>query len=187
MSLLSEYLDADWARLTTLAGAPERRRRLATHFSPRFAPVALLRIAHALHVRGWTRLAKVPSLLNFLLFGLEVPARLDIGKGLVLMHTQGTILGASRIGANVTVYQQVTLGARTADFAYTLELRPVVEDGVTLTAGAKILGALTLHEGCTVGANAVVLADVPANALAVGVPARIVPAADGEAVSPGGP
>jgi len=187
MLLLSEYLDADRARLIALAGAPARRRCLATHFSPRFAPMASLRMAQVLHMRGWTRLAKGPSLLNFLLFGLEVPARLDIGKALVLMHTQGRILGSSRIGANVTVYQQVTLGARTADLAYRLELRPVVEDGVTLAAGAKILGALTLHQGCTVGANAVVLADVPANALAVGVPARIVPAADGEAVPQGRP
>ena len=177
---LGELLDADWARLQFLSGTASRRRSLTSCLSPRFAPVALLRLAQVLHTGGWTRLAKVPSLLNFLLFGLEVPARLEIGKGLVLVHTQGTILGAARIGANVTVYQQVTLGARVADFAYRLELRPVVEDGVTLTAGAKVLGALTLHQGCTVGANAVVLTDVPANALAVGVPARIVPSAGGE-------
>lgn len=178
MPRLSEYLDADWQRLSSLAGTPGRRRTLRVHFSPRFAPVTMLRLAQTMHAAGWTRLARLPALLNFLLFGLEVPARLQIGTGLVLMHTQGTILGAAAIGSDVTIYQQVTLGARTADFAYRPELRPVVEDGVTLTAGAKVLGALTLHRGCTVGANAVVLADVPAHALAVGVPARIVAAAD---------
>jgi serine O-acetyltransferase len=187
MSRLFDYLDADWARLTALAGAPGQRRRLAVHFSPRFAPVALIRMAQVLHAAGWARLAKLPSLANFLFFGLEVPTRLEIGKGLVLMHTQGTILGAARIGADVTIYQQVTLGARVADFAYQPELRPVVEDGVTLAAGAKVLGPLTLHRGCTVGANAVVLRDVPANALAVGVPARIIPAARIEAESSAAP
>lgn len=183
MPRLSDYLDADWQRLSCLAGTPGRRRSLLTHISPRFAPVTLLRLAQTMHAAGWPRLARLPALLNFLLFGLEVPARLQIGKGLVLMHTQGTILGAAAIGADVTIYQQVTLGARIADFAYRPELRPVVEDGVTLAAGAKVLGALTLHRGCTVGANAVVLADVPAHSLAVGVPARIVPAADEQARS----
>jgi len=163
MPLLSQYLGAEWARLTALTCAPGRRRRLAMHFSARYAPVILLRMAQVLQMRWW--------------------ARLVIGEGLVPMHTQGT--GASSAGANVTVCQQVTLGARTADFAYRPELRPVVDDGVTLSAGAKFLGALALHRGCTVVANAVLLASIPANALAVGVPARIVPAADGQAVSPG--
>ena len=49
-----------------------------------------------------------------------------------------------------------------------------MEDDVTITAGAKVLGALTLGQGCTIGANAVVLSDVPPNSLAIGVPARIV-------------
>lgn len=174
MRQIAKYLDADWERLRTLAGLPHQRRRLTNCFAPRFAPVALVRLAQVLHTSGWTRLAKVPAFLNFVIFGLEVPASLTIEGGLVLMHTQGTILGAARIGANVTIYQQVTLGARTVDFAYRVELRPIVEGGVTITAGAKVLGALTLGTGCTVGANAVVLSDVPAHSLAVGVPARII-------------
>ena len=174
MPRLTEYLDADWNRLCAMAGLPSLPRRLTSHFSPRFAPVVLVRLAQVLHADGWTRVAKLPAFLNFVLFGLEVPGRLAIGGGLVLMHTQGTVLGAARIGSNVTIYQQVTLGARTADFAYRSELRPVVGDGVTITAGAKVLGTLTLGHGCTVGANAVVLSDVPPDSLAVGVPARII-------------
>jgi serine O-acetyltransferase len=170
---LTELLDADWARLQELAGG-RARRTFAKSFSPRFAPIALLRFAQVLHQRGWTRLAKLPSLVNFVVFGIEVPSRLEIGPGLVIMHTQGTILGAARIGSNVTIFQQVTLGAKIADFEYDLAKRPVVEDGVTITAGAKVLGHVTLGEGCVVGANAVVLQNVPAGAMAVGVPARIV-------------
>ncbi len=183
MATLRQTLDADWARLAELSGQPSTVRRWSHHFSPRFAPVSLVRHAHALHRSGWRRLAKLVQLLNFVVFGLEVPATLDIGPGLVIAHTHGTILGAARIGCNVTIYQQVTLGASTLDFAYTPALRPVVEDGVTITAGAKVLGAVTLGRDCVVGANAVVLDDVPAGCLAVGVPARIVAKNEGTRAS----
>jgi serine O-acetyltransferase len=171
---LQELLDADWARIQALSGAAVARRPWTSCLSPRFAPVWLLRIAQALHAQGWPRAAKVFSLLNVLLFTLEVPPRLQIGPGLVIAHPYGTVLGAARIGANATIFQQVTLGALEADFGYNLVQRPVVEDGVTITAGAKVLGPVVLGTGCTIGANAVVLEDIPAHSLAVGVPARIV-------------
>ncbi|HEY8977945.1 MAG TPA: serine acetyltransferase [Burkholderiaceae bacterium] len=175
MASLRETLDADWARLAQASGRPQARRRWVHGFSPRFAPVSLIRRAHALDRAGWRRLAKLVQLLNFVVFGIEVPATLEIGPGLIIAHTQGTVLGGASIGSNVTIFHQVTLGARTADFGYTLALRPVVEDDVTLTVGAKVLGPVRLGRGCVVGANAVVLDDVPPGALAVGVPARIVP------------
>lgn len=175
MTRLSEYLDADWARLSTLSGAAWCRRRLWHSCSPRFAPVSLVRVAQRLHKKGWSRLAKLAALFNFVFFGLEVPPRLPIGKGLVIMHTQGTVLGAAAIGSNVTIYHQVTLGARELDFAYTLSLRPVVADGVVLSVGAKVLGGITLGNGCVVGANAVVLKDVPPAHVAIGIPARNFP------------
>ena len=123
---------------------------------------------------------KLLSLINFVLFGIEVPARLSIGPGLVIPHTQGIVIGAGYIGSNVTIYQQVTLGAKLADFRYDVAQRPHVCDGVVLTAGAKVIGPVRIGERATVGANAVVLSDVPAGALAVGVPARIVSQAAGD-------
>jgi serine O-acetyltransferase len=171
---LAELLDADWARLQRLGGRPCASRPRTSFLSPRFAPVWLLRMAQALHSKGWERSAKAFSLLNVLLFSFEVPARLSIGPGLVITHPYGTILGAARIGANATIYQQVTLGATAADFNFDASTRPTVGDGVTITAGAKVLGPLMLGDGCTIGANAVVLADVPAHALAVGIPARVI-------------
>lgn len=171
---LHELLNADWDRLEELSSEHPRPRGWLSALNPRFAPICLLRTAQALYRRGWRRTAKPFSLLNAVLFGLEVPARLPIGPGLIITHTYGTVLGASVIGANVTIYQQVTLGATEADFRFDPATRPVVEDGVIIAAGAKVLGRVTLGAGCTVGANAVVLIDVPPGLLAVGVPARIV-------------
>jgi serine O-acetyltransferase len=131
-----------------------------------------------LHARGWRVAAKLITLANFVVFGIEVPPRLQIGPGLVIPHTHGTILGAGWIGRNVTIYQQVTLGAKLADFAFDVSKRPHVCDGVIITAGAKILGPVRLGERAIVGANAVVLRDVPPDAVAVGVPARILSRTD---------
>ena len=145
--------------------------------SPRFVPVLLCRIAHALHQQGLGPLAKAVSLLNFFAFGIEIAVRCPIGPGLFLPHTQGTVIGAWRVGANATIFQGVTLGAREVDFTYTDRSRPTLGDGVTVGAGAKVLGGLVLADGACVGANSVVLIDVPTGALAVGAPARLVGAA----------
>lgn len=171
---LRAYLDADWARLNELAGRPGARREWHCHFNARFAPVTLIRLAQFSQLKGRRIIAKLFSLVNFLIFNIEVPTRLKIGPGLVIPHPQGTVLGAQEIGANVTIFHQVTLGAKTVDFGYDLTQRPKICDGVTLSVGAKILGSLTLGEGATIGANAVVLQDVPAGATAVGIPAKVI-------------
>lgn len=174
MATLSELLDSDWRRLLEVSGMPGGPRRWRNSFSPRFASVVLIRLAGTLHSAGWPRLAKLMALWNFVLFGIEVPPSVSIGPGLVIPHTQGTIIGAGYVGSNVTIFQQVTLGAKLADFGFDPKLRPHVCDGVTITAGAKILGPVRLGERAIIGANAVVLSDVPPESLAIGVPARIV-------------
>lgn len=171
---LKQYLDADWVRLCSLMGTPGRPRGFTVHFGPRFAPVTLVRLAQVANQRGYFRLAKIFSLMNFLLFNLEVPSRLYIGPGLVIAHPQGTVLGAGKIGMNATIFHQVTLGGVVADFAFDSEKRPLVGDNVTISVGAKILGPVKLGCGCVIGANAVVLNDVPSGALAVGVPAKVI-------------
>jgi len=176
---LSQYLDADWDRLQTICSRNPRPRSLSSYMHPRFGPVAILRCAQALHTNGWTRLAKVLSLFNVIVFGLEAPATLAIGPGLFIAHTNGIVLGPASIGKNATIYQQVTLGALEADF-FDASSRPIIEDDVTLAAGAKVLGRIVVGSGSTVGANAVVLIDVPPCHLAVGVPARVVPKQTGQ-------
>ena len=174
MTSFGQLLDADWARLATLLGLVDTRRRFRCYFSPRFAPVVCVRAAYALSQSGWPRVGNLFRALNMVVFGLEVPSQLEIGPGLILPHAQGTVLGAARIGRNATIFHQVTLGASVADYGYNLALRPVVENDVTISVGAKVLGAVTLGSNCSVGANAVVLQNVPIGALAVGVPARII-------------
>ena len=98
----------------------------------------------------------------------------DIGPGLFIQHGFATIVAARRVGANCWINQQVTIGFDSPDN------RPVLGDGVAVYAGAKVLGAVHVGDGARIGANAVVIHDVPAGATAVGVPARILPAAGPE-------
>lgn len=142
--------------------------------SPRFLPILLCRLAYSFHLLKLGHAAKLFSFLNFILFGIEISVRCPIGKGLFLPHTQGTVIGAYSIGENATIFQGVTLGARELDFSYKESLRPTIEDGVTIGAGAKVLGGLTLGAGSRIGANAVVLKSIPRDVSAAGVPARVI-------------
>lgn len=113
-------------------------------------------------------------MLNLVLFGLEVSPRVEIGGGLFLPHTVGTVIGAEKIGECVTIMQGVTLGAKEPDMQFTKITRPIIGNHVTIGAGAKVIGRVMVGDHAKIGANAVVLDDVPPYAVAVGVPAKIV-------------
>ncbi|MEJ5914122.1 serine acetyltransferase [Pseudokineococcus sp. 1T1Z-3] len=102
--------------------------------------------------------------------GAELPRSTSAGPGLRLPHSgRGVVLHpSSRLGRDVVLYHRVTLGVRGGSAA------PVVEDGVYLGCGAAVLGDVRVGSGASVGANAVVLADVPSGDRAVGVPARLL-------------
>src|SRR5262245_20057197 len=90
------------------------------------------------------------------------------GPGFVLIHATGVVMnGSVRGGVNVKLEQQVTIGAERRQ-------RPVLGDDVFIGAGAKVIGSLTIGDGARVGANAVVVHDVPAHSTVVGIPARVV-------------
>jgi serine O-acetyltransferase len=119
----------------------------------------------------------VPRLLtylNIILFGLEVSPRCEIGPGIFFPHTSGTVIGASRIGNRVTVFQGVTLGAKALDMGFNSVLRPEVGDSVLLGAGCKVLGGIRIGDNVTVGANSVVVDSIMPNTTVVGIPAREV-------------
>ena len=90
-----------------------------------------------------------------------------IGGGLFIQHGFSTIVSAERIGENCRIYQQVTIGFKS-------EHAPVLEDNVSVSCGAKVLGGITLAKDSLVGAGAVVLKDVPERAIVGGVPAKVI-------------
>lgn len=92
-----------------------------------------------------------------------------VAPGLYLPHGQVVIDGLTTIGANAVVFPWVTIGLKAGDIQ-----GPTLADNVTVGTGAKVLGAVSLGPGCMVGANAVVVDDVPAATTVVGVPARIL-------------
>ena len=104
----------------------------------------------------------------------------SVGPGLIIAHGYGAILTAERVGANSTIHQQVTVGWRShQDHGRVLagtSRPPILGDDVFLGTGAKVLGEISVGNNVTVGANTVVLHDVPDGFTAVGVPARLVPA-----------
>jgi serine O-acetyltransferase len=84
------------------------------------------------------------------------------------------VIGAWRIGSNVTIFQGVTLGAKELDMGFDCGRRPEVGNNVVLGAGCKILGGIHIGDNVTVGANSVVVDSVEANSTVVGIPARKV-------------
>lgn len=147
---------------------------LVACFNPRIAPVAVLRLAEFFHEHNLGLIAKLFAIINVVIFGIEVSPKVQIGGGLFLPHTVGTVIGAERIGDNCTIMQGVTLGSSEPDMGFTMSTRPVIGNDVLIGAGAKVIGRVTVGDHTKIGANAVVLRDVPAYSLAVGVPATIV-------------
>jgi serine O-acetyltransferase len=103
-------------------------------------------------------------------YGIELPYTVELGRRVVIEHQGGIVVhGRSRIGDNCIIRQNCTLGIRRLS---EVDEAPTLKAGVSVGAGAVILGDVTLGEGCAIGANAVVLRDVPPGAIAIGVPAR---------------
>jgi len=173
---LLTLLKADLLRLTlSVDGLVPVKPNWIKILNPRFTPVLFVRLARYFFLaRGLSFLSPVFTWLNLLVFGIEFTPRCDVGAGLMLPHTVGTVVGARKIGVNVTIFQGVTLGALTADLKYVESLRPILGDNVLVGAGAKILGGIDVGNNTKIGANAVVLQSLPDNAVAVGVPAKVV-------------
>jgi serine O-acetyltransferase len=142
--------------------------------NPRFWPILILRLAiFSSGIAGLRLMTPILTWVNIVLFGIEFTAKCQVGPGLMLPHTVGTVVGANKIGANVTIFQGVTLGAKFVDLNYDETKRPIIEDNVSIGAGAKVLGGITIGMGAKIAPNALVLEDVAAGALAIGNPALI--------------
>jgi len=130
------------------------------------------RVAHARQQRHAGRLQRVISMSTRALTGIEIHPSARIGRGLFIDHGVGVVIGETAdIGNDVTLYQGVTLGG--TGFA-TGKRHPTVQDNVTIGSGAKLLGPITIGHGAKIGANSVVITDVPANSTVVGNPGHPV-------------
>src|ERR1700687_4383193 len=130
------------------------------------------RVAHALDAAGVPLLPRTISMLARALTGIEIHPSARIGQGLFIDHGAGVVIGQTAdIGDDVTLYQGVTLGG--TGFA-TGKRHPTVQDNVTIGSGAKLLGPITVGHGSKIGANSVVIHDVPPNSTVVGNPGHPV-------------
>lgn len=152
---------------------PAARSRLEVYFLySGFKAVRSYRRAHWFYERNHKFIARYISQRARHKTGIEIHPGAKIGKGLFIDHGMGVVIGeTAEIGDNCTLYQGVTLGGTGKDHG---KRHPTLGDNVLVGSGAKILGPFRVGDNARVAAGAVVLDEVPPNATAVGVPARIV-------------
>ena len=130
------------------------------------------RITHWLWKKKLRLLARWIAQVNRFFTGIEIHPGAVIGQGFFIDHGMGVVIGeTSIIGNNVTMYHGVTLGGVSLQKG---KRHPTIENDVVIGAGAKILGAITVGSCSRIGANAVVVNDVPSDSVVVGVPGRVV-------------
>lgn len=167
VSTALEDVDAAMAR------DPAAQSRLETFLtSPGLHAVWSHRLAHRLWERPAYRLpARVLSNVTRTLTGVEIHPGATIGRRFFIDHGMGVVIGETAIvGDDVMLYHDVTLGGRSLA---KVKRHPTVGDRVTIGSGARVLGDVNLGEDSQIGANSVVTRDVPAGAVAVGIPAQI--------------
>jgi len=130
----------------------------------------IFRLAHFLHRLRVPLLPRLLYVLNRVLFAIALPPSVTVGRNVLFGYSGLGIVVHARcvIGDNVKISQNVTLGGRSGHGAV-----PVIEDEAEIGAGACVLGPVRIGRGARIGANAVVLHDVPPGAVAVGVPATL--------------
>lgn len=155
------------------------KKALKFFFNPRSQPVIIHRISHFFYVKRLGFLAKLFSIINFVIFGTEIAMGAEIEGGFYMPHSLGTIISVKTVGRNFSCYHKVGIGSSMEAGGEDLEKnRPVFGENVQVYTGATVIGPIKIGNNVTIGANAVVITDVPDNCIAVGVPARIIPKKD---------
>jgi serine O-acetyltransferase len=140
------------------------------------------RLAHRLWTGGWLGLARFTSHLARFLTGIEIHPAARLGPGLFIDHGMGVVIGeTAEVGENVSLLHGVTLGGTSLERG---KRHPTLGNNVVVGAGATVLGAITVGDNSRIGAGSVVVRDVPANAVVVGVPGKVT-YRDGQRVTSG--
>lgn len=139
---------------------------------PSIHSLIFYRIARLFYKRHLFFIARLLSQTGRFFTGIEIHPGAKIGRGLFIDHGMGVVIGeTAEIGDNVTLYHEVTLGGTGKEKG---KRHPTIGDGAIIGTGAKVLGPIYVGSGAKIGANAVVLKDVPAQSTAVGIPAKIL-------------
>lgn len=150
---------------------------------PGLHAIWLHRIAHKLYKRGWVLLPRLINTFSRFLTGIDIHPGAKLGPGLFIDHGMGLVIGeTAEIGANVTLYQGVTLGGTGKERG---KRHPTIGDNVVVASGAKVLGSFTVGDNAKIGSGSVVLHEVPPNSVVVGIPGRVV-TRNGKKVAPDG-
>lgn len=167
MTRLGETLRAYQAR------DPAARSRLEILLLyPGIHAILFHRVSHWLWTHGLRFLARLNSQIARHLTGIEIHPGARIGRRFVVDHGMGIVIGeTAEIGDDVLLYHGVTLGGTGKD---TGKRHPTIGNNVMIACGAKVLGPFTVGDNSRIAANAVVLSEIPSDATAVGVPARVV-------------
>lgn len=166
LALLRADLDAVLERDPATASRLE-----ALLCSPGLHAVWLHRVWHGLHVRGWRIFARLGGFFTRWLTGVEIHPGATLGPGVFIDHGHGVVIGETAVvGAGAILYQGVTLGGTGKEHG---PRHPILEEDVVVGAGARVLGRIRLGRGSRVGANSVVIRDVPPDCTVVGVPGRL--------------
>ena len=127
------------------------------------------------HVPGVNHVLRLATTI---VYGIEIGNDIELGDGVNFTHTLGTVIGGtSKVGARVKFMGNNTVGTAKDNGC------PIIEDDVVVGCGARVLGPIRIGKGAFIGANAVVLSDVPAGAVVSGIPARVHKRRDGAAES----
>lgn len=138
----------------------------------------IYRIAHLFWLIKLKLVARLMSQIGKFLTHIEIHPGAVIGKGFVIDHGMGVVIGeTTRIGDDVLIYHGVTLGGTGNNSD--IKRHPTICNNVMIGAGAKVLGNIKIGAYSKIGANAVVLNDIPPGSTAIGIPARVVKVKDG--------
>ena len=141
---------------------------------PSIHAMIFYRISHFLYTKKRFFLARLVSQLGRFFTQIEIHPGAQIGEGILIDHGSGVVIGETAIiGDRVTIYQGATIGATGNET--TFKRHPTIGNDVFIGSGAKILGPVNIGNNVKIGANSVVLEDVPSNSTAVGIPAKIKP------------
>lgn len=167
LALLDEDIDCVFER------DPAARSRIEVLFTyPGLHAILMHRLAHWLWGRDWKFAARFLSFLGRMVTNVDIHPGATIGRRFFIDHGAGVVIGeTAEVGDDVTLYHGVTLGGTSLNKG---KRHPTLRARVLVGAGAKILGPVEIGEEANIGANSVVIADVPAGMTVVGIPGRVV-------------